>query len=402
MHVLILAQYYPPDLGGSSTRAHNVARGLTRNGVEATVIAAFPHYPHGVVPTDYRWKPYRREQVEGVEVIRTFMMPIESKGLLYRVFTFVTFILSSLIGLLLVKDVDVVWAANPDVFSLVPGTLYKRVHRCPLVFNVDDLSMEDVNNLGMMGSRTVAYRLAKTISTALYKGIDAVTPISPGYFNGIAKFGIPRDKMYFIRSGVDLEVFKQEEKGRGNKFTVAYSGSFSVAYDFNQVIRAAELLEDEGVEFWIQGKGEQGPRIREAIHESRLSNVILIDAILTRKQVADFLVKADSLILPLKDFNVPYPGISSKLYEYQALGKPIICCSEGQSAEYIKETRSGVVVKPGDHVALKDTILFLRDNPEAASRQGRSGRRFVEENVGYEQIGKQMIEAVKQVVSGGE
>ncbi|MCK4703008.1 glycosyltransferase, partial [Candidatus Bathyarchaeota archaeon] len=199
MHVLILAQYYPPDLGGSSTRAHNVARGLARNGVKATVVAAFPHYPHGEVPREYRWKPYRREYEDGVEVIRTFMLPIESKGLLYRVFTFMTFILSSLIGLLLVRDVDVVWAANPDIFSLIPGTLYKWVYRCPLIFNVDDLSMEDMDNLGLMGSGTVAFRLAKMLSAALYRGADAVTPLSPGYFDGIAKFGVPRSKMHLIR-----------------------------------------------------------------------------------------------------------------------------------------------------------------------------------------------------------
>ena len=51
----------------------------------------------------YRWKPYRRETEDGVEVIRTFMLPIESRGLLCRLFTFVTFMLSSLIGLLLVS-----------------------------------------------------------------------------------------------------------------------------------------------------------------------------------------------------------------------------------------------------------------------------------------------------------
>ena len=28
MKILVLAQYYPPDLGGSPTRAYNVARGL--------------------------------------------------------------------------------------------------------------------------------------------------------------------------------------------------------------------------------------------------------------------------------------------------------------------------------------------------------------------------------------
>jgi glycosyltransferase involved in cell wall biosynthesis len=399
MHVLILAQYYPPDLGGSSTRAHNVARGLARNGLKATVVAAFPHYPHGEVPMEYRWKPYRREQVDGVEVIRTFMLPIESKGLLYRAFTFVTFILSSLIGLLLVRDVDVVWAANPDVFALIPGTLYKWVHRCPLIFNVDDLSMEDIDNLGLMGSGTAAFRLAKIISAALYRGADAVTPLSSGYFDGISKFGVPRSKMHLIRSGVDLDVFRQAKRRTGDKYTVAYSGSFSVAYDFDQVIRAADLLRDEGAEFWIQGKGEQGPKIRDAIQERRLSNVKLFDAILTREQVAEFLGKADSLILPLKDFNVPYLGISSKLYEYQALGKPIICCSSGNSAEYVRDTRSGLIVAPGDYEGLAEAVRFLRGNPMECERMGRAGRIYVERHVGVTQIGWEMRQMLEQVIA---
>jgi len=398
MHVLILAQYYPPDLGGSSTRAHNVARGLARNGVKATVIAAFPHYPHGVVPTEYRWKPYRREQVDGVEVIRTFMLPIESKGLLYRVLTFVTFILSSLIGLLLVRDVDIIWAANPDIFALIPGTLYKRVHRCPLIFNVDDLSIEDVDSLGLMGSGTAAYRLARILSAALYRGADAVTPLSPGYFDGIAGFGVPRSRMHLIRSGVDLSIFKQVNTGRNDRFTVAYSGSFSIAYDFDQVIRAADLLRDEAIEFRIQGKGEQASKIRDTISKRRLSNVKLFDTILTREQVAEFLGEADSLILPLKDFKGPYPGISSKLYEYQALGKPIICCSYGCSADYIRYTGSGLIVSPGDHQGLAEVVQFLHDNPVEAERMGRAGRTYVERNVGITQIGGEMKHTLEQVI----
>ena len=347
----------------------------------------------------YRWKPYRREIEDGVDVIRTFMLPIESKGLLYRMFTFMTFILSSLIGLLLVRDVDVVWAANPDIFALVPGTLYKWVYRCPLIFNVDDLSIEDVNNLGLMGSGTVAFRLAKTLSTALYRGADAVTPLSPGYFDGIAKFGVPRSKIHLIRSGVDLDVFRQAKRGAGDKFTVAYSGSFSVAYDFDQVIWAAELLRDEGVEFWIQGKGEQGPKIRDAIQERKLSNVILFDTILTREQVAEYLGEADSLILPLKDFNAPYPGISSKLYEYQALGKPIICCSHGSSADYIRDTGSGLIVAPGDHEGLVEAVQFLHGNPLEAERMGRAGRIYVERHLGVEQIGGEMKQVLEQVIA---
>jgi hypothetical protein len=36
MHVLILSQIFPPDMGGSATRTHNIAKGLTLNNVKVT------------------------------------------------------------------------------------------------------------------------------------------------------------------------------------------------------------------------------------------------------------------------------------------------------------------------------------------------------------------------------
>ena len=56
MNVLIIAQYFPPDMGGGATRAYNVAKGLMLNGCKVTVIATFPYYPRGDVLSEYRGK----------------------------------------------------------------------------------------------------------------------------------------------------------------------------------------------------------------------------------------------------------------------------------------------------------------------------------------------------------
>jgi hypothetical protein len=50
MHVIILSQIFPPDMGGSATRAYNITRGLILNNVKVTVVAGFPHYSSGNVP----------------------------------------------------------------------------------------------------------------------------------------------------------------------------------------------------------------------------------------------------------------------------------------------------------------------------------------------------------------
>jgi glycosyltransferase involved in cell wall biosynthesis len=85
--------------------------------------------------------------------------------------------------------------------------------------------------------------------------------------------------------------------------------------------------------------------------------------------------------------------MSSKLYEYQAVVKPTICYGEGQPAEYVKETRSGIVVKPGDYEAMAETVLYLKENRDVAGKLGVSGARYVENNLSIEKVGLKMMVA---------
>jgi glycosyltransferase involved in cell wall biosynthesis len=93
-------------------------------------------------------------------------------------------------------------------------------------------------------------------------------------------------------------------------------------------------------------------------------------------------------------------GVSTKLYEYQAVGKPIICCSAGIPGVYVSETKSGIVIEPGDHESLAEAILHLENTPEIARQLGENGRRYVEEKVSVEKIGLEMIRIFKQTMRG--
>jgi colanic acid biosynthesis glycosyl transferase WcaI len=165
------------------------------------------------------------------------------------------------------------------------------------------------------------------------------------------------------------------------------------------VLKAAEILENhEDVEIVLQGGGELLNYVKQRVAEMKLRNVRIIDRVLSREEVAKLTGEADALLLPLRDFGRPYLGISSKLYEYQAVGRPIICCADGQSAEYVKETRSGVVVKPGDYEALAKAVLYLKDNSDLARDLGDSGRHYVEDNLSIEKIGKEMMAVFNKVL----
>jgi glycosyltransferase involved in cell wall biosynthesis len=395
LKVLIIAELFPPDMGGGATRAYNMAKGLMANGCDVVVVSAFPHYPNGDISSRYRWKAFVIEEYEGIKTVRTFVPPLASVGLARRLVLFFSFMASALFAFRHVGKVDVVWAANPNVISAFPASFYGAFLRCPVVLNVDDLWPEDLQTFGLLSEKSMIFKAMKFVTKFAYYSAKLITPISPDYVKVICrKYGVSPTKVHVIRAGVDLSKFrvKASQINCGEKqFRVLYSGAFSVAYDFDQVLLAAMILQNvDGVEFVLQGGGELAGYVKSRIKELKLDNVRVIDRIVSRSEVAKLLSEADALILPLRDFGKPYLGISSKLYEYQAAGKPIICCADGQPAEHVQMTGSGLVVKPGNYEALAKAVIWLKENPKLAWEMGENGRKYVEKEASIEAIGLKM------------
>ncbi|MFX0132583.1 MAG: glycosyltransferase family 4 protein [Candidatus Hodarchaeota archaeon] len=390
MHVLIIAQYFPPDLGGAATRAYNAAKGLIMNGCKVTVVTTFPHYPNGEIPLEYRWYPIRLEWIDGIRVIRTFIFPLQSKGLARRIILFCTFISSSLFAFPLIEKIDVIWATNPDIVSMIPAIIYHILKKKAIFSNVDDLILQDLYDLNLIVEHSLISKVAELFTRLLYSKAKAITPVSPGYIGYISqRYFVGTKKIHVVRGGVDPTIFAPISiKKNCKRFLVIYSGSFSIAYDFDQVIKAAQIMEKKGLfDFILQGKGELIDHVKFKIKNLKLKNVCVLEKVLSRKEVAELLNKADALILPLREFGKPYRGLSSKIYEYQASGKPIICCARGQPAIHVEKTNSGFVVIPGDFKKIADMILFLNENPEIARDMGRHGKKYVETNVSIKAIG---------------
>jgi len=395
VRVLVVAQYFPPDMGGGATRAYNMAKGLSLAGCDVTVVTAFPHYPTGNIPTKYRRKLLAIENEGKLRVIRTFVPPVASEGFTKRFFLFTSFVFSSLSALPIVRKVDVVYASNPNIIAMIPSLMYKLVNNCPVVQNIDDLWPEALYDLGM-NSKSLPAKLGELVAKVTYRFASAITPISPAYVKVLTqKYNVKPSKVSVVPAGVDLAMFscKRTTGSKNGKFRVLYIGAFSPAYDFGQIFRAAKLLANsEGIEFVIQGGGELASALKSKIGETKSNNVKVIEKIVSRQEVVKELYEADALLLPLNGIGSIEMGISSKLYEYQAAGKPIICCSSGQPARYVSETKSGIIVGPGDHEALAKATIELKENPSLARMMGENGRKYVETEASIETVGLQMKE----------
>ncbi len=402
MRILVVAQYYPPDMGGGATRAHNAVQGLLRAGCSVVVLTAFPHYPTGRIPDSYRGKFIETRRENGAAVVRVWMPRLVSEGLLNRLILFACFILSSTLALGKVGRVDAVWAANPNILSLVPSRLFAFLHGCPVLLNVDDLWPDELYDLGVP-RRSMLGRVGELLARLAYSVADGITPISPAYVPTLEqKYDVDSAKIRVIPAGVDIELFRapeREARSDDGQYLILYVGAFSLAYDFDQVFQAAEdLAQDSPVEFILQGAGELTPYLHTAVRNLDLPNVKVVEKIVDRAAVGRLLGEADALLLPLSGGSSIEKGLATKVYEYQAAGKPIICCSAGYPGRYVRETKSGIVVEPGNYKALARAIRKLHKEREVGLALGGAGQRWVEANMTFERIGGMLRGAIEEAM----
>ncbi|MFX1486632.1 MAG: glycosyltransferase family 4 protein [Promethearchaeota archaeon] len=403
MRILVMAQYFPPDIGGASTRVYNIVKGLKKLKHEVTVVAAFPNYPHGKIPKQYRRKIIEFEKLQNVKVIRVWVPPLPHEGFAKRLLLHLAFMFSTLFALPVIGKVDIIWAANPNFFSFYSALIYSLVKKCPVVRNVDDLWPEAIYDLGWIKSK-ILRRIINFASRITYKLSAAITPVSPGYVKTIVeKYRINKNKIHVIEVGVNTEIFhsrnisKDDSKG---KFTVMYSGILSIGYDFDIILKAARLLQNnEKIEFVIRGSGEYASRIKRKINELNLKNVKLLVGRLDEHQLTEMLGLADVFLLPMNPAAAVDDGLPTKIFEYQAFGKPIICASKGEPARYIRVTESGLIIEPGNYDALSKAILSLYENKRLALDLGSNGWTHVSELLSYEKLGERMLEVFSNVIN---
>lgn len=404
MHILIICQYYPPDIGGGSRRVSNAALGLEKLGHSIEVVTAFPHYPRGKTPLKYRRKLIAIESEKNRKVIRVWVPPIAHTGFVRRLTMYVTFSLSALFASFIIRRPDVIWAANTNIFSSFPANILSTLWRAPVVQNVDDLWPETAVEEGVLNRRLV--RIGEALAKIAYSISKAITTISRTYIQEItSKYKIRNDRFFVAEVGVDTDVFHPH---RGQlptltdfkRFRVLYSGSLGPGYDFDTIIEAANLLQSENdVEFIIRGAGECEDKIAEKIDTSGLTNITLYREYLEIAALVELLGTSDVLVLPMRPLSSHAAGIPTKLFEYMACGVPIICNCSGETKMLIDEARCGITVTPGNSKELAEAIMTLKSSPLICKKMGERGRDYAVSNYSLEKIGEKLEQAFMSVLT---
>jgi glycosyltransferase involved in cell wall biosynthesis len=411
MKITFLCQYFPPEMGAPSARTFEHARHWTSLGHDVTVITGFPNHPTGIIRPEFQGYFVKRENVEGIELLRTWVYCAANKGFLKRVLNFFSFFFSSLIlGSLHTGKPDVVVGTSPQFFCAVSAYLLSLVKGAPFVFEVRDIWPQSAVELGAL-KNPMLVRVLELIEFHLYLRATLIVAVADSIGRYLTSKGIPREKIRIIPNGIDERYLAsaeatpdqvREESGLKDKFIVSYIGTHGMAHALEVVLRAAQMLEAEnGVQFLFVGEGAEKDRLKTQAAGLKLQNVTFIDE-QPRSRLLAFYRASDVSIVPLKRLPVFKTALPSKLFELMGAGCPIICSVEGEAAELVSRAEAGICIEPENPEILIETINRLRSEPALRGQLSDNGKNFVKAHYLRSALAEKYLDALGWVVNDPE
>ena len=177
-----------------------------------------------------------------------------------------------------------------------------------------------------------------------------------------------------------------------------YSGALVESYDFDLFLNAIKKLKEKNFRFIIRGKGLLLEELKRKKKELDLNNLTIDSTIVDSEQITSTLSKADAFLVPMKDDYFLNLSLPTKILEYQALGRPIICCSNGSPGNYVKDTNSGISIPAENLSTLIDSIQSLESDQILCKTFGENGMNYVKKNLTFEKIGARLSELIEKPI----
>jgi phosphatidylinositol alpha-1,6-mannosyltransferase len=144
---------------------------------------------------------------------------------------------------------------------------------------------------------------------------------------------------------------------------------------------------------------DQQALVRQAARHVGLEDKLVITGKLNREQMSGAFQLSDLVILPLVPVEGDMEGFGIVCLEAGAAAKPVVAFDLGGVSDAIEDGVNGHLVPAGDYTKMADQVVGILQAPEEAERIGQAGRKRVEQNFGWDVIGKQYQEAILGLVN---
>lgn len=238
-------------------------------------------------------------------------------------------------------------------------------------------------------------KVYKVYEAYVCKRIDAVIAVCT--INNRNYFENRASKTIYIANLPDTNVFcNQLETTKRDTKTVVYVGALSKSRGITNLIQAINKTDANLVLCGPFSSKEYYEEVKPYLNTPKVT----YKGILSRKEVVELLKRSYigvSTLLNVGQYSL-IDTLPTKVYEYMAMGIPVIVSDTPFSRKVISKYEFGICVNPEDIKEIANKISFLLKNPDIAKKMGENGRRAVEQRYNWDVEKKKLIDLYKSIM----
>jgi glycogen synthase len=278
------------------------------------------------------------------------------------------------------------------------GMLVQSIHDVPLVVTLHSIEPLRPWKADQLGT---GYAVSSWAERLAVERADRVIAVSAQMRADILEhFRVDPDRVVVIHNGVDAQAFARTERRdalarHGVRLPyVLFVGRISEQKGIFTLLEAADAL-PEGVELVLCASSPDTPELQARLEAAVAGRPMIrwINAMLPVEAVVQLYSHAAAFVCP--SVYEPFGLIN---LEAMACGTPVVASRVGGIPEVVVDGETGLLVEPGDPVALADALRRVLDDPARAARMGEAGRRRVEAHFSWDRIAERTLEVYRQAM----
>jgi glycosyltransferase involved in cell wall biosynthesis len=404
MKVIYFHQHFSTPQGTTGIRSYEMARALLARGHSVVMVCG--SYGAGATGLNGPFhRGRRRGMVDGIEVVEFDLAYSNAQGFAQRVLTFLKFALRS-VHLALTEPYDVLFATTTPLTAGIPGIAARWLRGKPFVFEVRDLWPELPRAMGVIRN-PVALALLGALEWASYKSAHRLIGLSPGIVAGIARLGIPAERIRLVPNGCDLGIFAGHAEAwrppgvEASDLMAVFTGTHGQANGLDDVLNAAAELKKRGrsdIKLVLVGEGKLKAKLMARAAREGLSNVVFHDPV-NKDRLAGLMAGADLGMQILANVPAFYYGTSpNKFFDYIAAGLPVLNNYPGWLAELIAAHGCGYAVPPQDPVAFAQALEHAAAHRAGLKEMGQRAQTAAKGEFARDKLAGDWVEWVTQIL----
>lgn len=337
MRIVLFSFYFSPDLCAGSFRCTALVEQLKALDVDVDVITTMPN----------RYASFAAQapafEEQGRVRIHRIALPSHKSGMADQIKAFKAYYQAAF-RLIDGRQYDVVVGTSSRLFTAFLASRVARARKLPLYLDIRDIFVDTIKDVLPKKISRVSKPVFELIEKYTFRRAGRINLVSAGFAEYFQTRYSQCDYRYFT-NGIDQEFLDAAPTNQGlpqaatpresgRPIRVLYAGNIGEGQGLHTIVPQLSAALGPSVLFRVIGDGGRLAQLQQAV--SGNAAVELLPPMDRSQLIAEYQA-ADVLFLHLNDYPAFTKVLPSKIFEYAALGKPMLAGVSGYAAKFLAE-----------------------------------------------------------------